>query len=156
MNTKTFGERYFSYAGPSVWNNLPQALCHSDSASSFGAALRTHLFNNCFWAIFHSPARPLIQHSVYVCACVHACVRVCVVGVIVKRPVLPPSVVDGHSRNPLLLLLLLCMYTHTGMCTNKHTQACTDTKKHPDFLIITTKHTTSNKKVCKRSCDQIQ
>ena len=29
------------------------------------------------------------------------CVRVCVVSVIVKRPVLPPSVVDGRSRNPL-------------------------------------------------------
>ena len=24
VNTKTFGERSFSYAGPSVWNNLPQ------------------------------------------------------------------------------------------------------------------------------------
>ena len=30
-----------------------------------------------------------------------ACVCVCVVSVIVKRPVLPPSVVDGRSRNPL-------------------------------------------------------
>ena len=29
------------------------------------------------------------------------CVCVCVVSVIVKRPVLPPSVVDGRSRNPL-------------------------------------------------------
>ena len=29
------------------------------------------------------------------------CVRVCVVSVIVKRPVLPPCVVDGRSRNPL-------------------------------------------------------
>ena len=29
------------------------------------------------------------------------CVHECVVNVIVKRPVLPPSVVDGHSRNPL-------------------------------------------------------
>ena len=38
-----------------------------------------------------------------VCACVHACmcVCVCVVSVIVKHPVLPPSVVDGRSRNPL-------------------------------------------------------
>ena len=26
VNTKTFGERSFSYAGPSVWNNLPQTL----------------------------------------------------------------------------------------------------------------------------------
>ena len=48
VNTKTFGERSFFYAGPSVWNNLPQTLCHSDSASSFKAALKTHLFNNYF------------------------------------------------------------------------------------------------------------
>ena len=34
VNTKTFGERSFSYAGPSVWNNLPQTLRHSDSTSS--------------------------------------------------------------------------------------------------------------------------
>ena len=47
-HTKTFGERSFSYAFPSVWNNLPQTLCHSDSASSFKAALKTHLFNNYF------------------------------------------------------------------------------------------------------------
>ena len=48
VNTKTFGERSFSYAGPSVWNNLPQTLRHSDSSSSFKAALKTHLFNNYF------------------------------------------------------------------------------------------------------------
>ena len=30
----------------------------------------------------------------------------CVVSVIVKRPVLPLCVVDGRSRNPLYLLLL--------------------------------------------------
>ena len=35
--------------------------------------------------------------------CVRACARAraCVVSVIVKRPVLPPSVVDGCTRNPL-------------------------------------------------------
>ena len=48
VNTKTFGERSFSYAGPSVSNSLPQALCHSDSLSSFKDALKTHLFNNYF------------------------------------------------------------------------------------------------------------
>ena len=48
VNTKTFGERSFSCAGPSVWNNLPQTLRHSDSTSSFKAALKTHLFNNYF------------------------------------------------------------------------------------------------------------
>ena len=35
----------FPYAGPSVWNNLPQTLRYSDSTSSFKAALKTHLFN---------------------------------------------------------------------------------------------------------------
>ena len=48
VNTKTFGERSFSYSGPSVWNNLPQTLRHFDSASSFKAALKTHPFNNYF------------------------------------------------------------------------------------------------------------
>ena len=48
VNTKTFGERSFSYAGPSVWNNLPQTLHHSDSTSSFKASLKMHLFNNYF------------------------------------------------------------------------------------------------------------
>ena len=46
VNIDKFGERSFSYAGPSVWNNLPQTLRHSDSASCFKAALKTHLFNN--------------------------------------------------------------------------------------------------------------
>ena len=48
VNTETFGERSFSYAGPSVWNNLPQTLRHSHSASSFNAALKMLLFNNYF------------------------------------------------------------------------------------------------------------
>ena len=33
------------------------------------------------------------------CTCVRACV--CVISVIVKRPVLPPCAVNGRSRNPL-------------------------------------------------------
>ena len=33
--------------------------------------------------------------------CVSVSVSVSVVSVIVKRPVLLPSVLDGHSRNPL-------------------------------------------------------
>ena len=40
-------------------------------------------------------------------ACVRACV--CVVSVIVKRPVLPPCAVDGRSRKLLLLLLLVLL-----------------------------------------------
>ena len=37
-------------------------------------------------------------HKLCARACVRACV--CVVSVIVKRPVLPPCVVGGRSRNP--------------------------------------------------------
>ena len=48
VNTKTFGERSFSYAGPSVWNSLTQRLRKSDFSSSFKAALKTHLFNDHF------------------------------------------------------------------------------------------------------------
>ena len=42
---------------------------------------------------------------VYVCvcvrssACLRACVCVCVVSVIVKRPALPPCGIDGRNRN---------------------------------------------------------
>ena len=36
------------------------------------------------------------------------CVCVCVVSVVVKRPVLPPSVVDGRSRNPLYYYYTQC------------------------------------------------
>ena len=37
------------------------------------------------------------------------CVCVCVVSVVVKRPVLPPSVVDGRSRNPLYYYYYIIM-----------------------------------------------
>ena len=37
--------------------------------------------------------------SSFVCVCV--CLSVCVVSVIVNRPVLPPCPVDRRSRNPL-------------------------------------------------------
>ena len=47
VNTKLFGERLFSYTGPSVWNNLPRSVRHSDSSSSFKTALKNHLFQNC-------------------------------------------------------------------------------------------------------------
>ena len=46
---------------------------------------------------FTAVAIPLSE--AWVCACM--CVCMSVVSVIVKRPVLPPCVVDGRSRNPL-------------------------------------------------------
>ena len=48
VNTKLFGERPFSYTDPSVWNNLPRSVRHSDSSSSSKTALKTYLLQNCF------------------------------------------------------------------------------------------------------------
>ena len=44
VNTKLFGERSFSHTDPSVWNNLPRSVRHSDSSSSVKTALKTHFF----------------------------------------------------------------------------------------------------------------
>ena len=49
-------------------------------------------------------------------ACVCVCVCVCVFSVTVKRPVLPPRVVDGRSRNPLYYYY----YYHRHFCTHRH------------------------------------
>ena len=77
-NTKTFDERSFPYTGSSVWNKLPQTLRHSDSASSFKAALKTHLLNNYFWTVFQSRAyNSTVDAPVYVCVCVCVCVYAC-------------------------------------------------------------------------------
>ena len=46
-----------------------------------------------------------VRVCVRVRACVCVCVCVCVASIIVKRPVLPPGVVDGRSRKSSLLLL---------------------------------------------------
>ena len=40
-NTKTFGERYFAYTAPTVWNSLPADLRASSSLQSFKAKLKT-------------------------------------------------------------------------------------------------------------------
>ena len=120
VNTKTFGERSFSYAGPSVWNNFPQTLRHSDSTSSFKAALKMHLFN--ISKLFFTALPIPLSDAVCVCVCVCVwcvCVCVCVVSVIVKHPVLPPCVVDGRSRNPLLLLLLLT-HIYALFCAHRY------------------------------------
>ena len=64
--TKTLGERSFSCAGSSVWNNLSQTIRHSDSTSSFKAALKTHLVNNFFYSLFRARARARVR----ACVCV--------------------------------------------------------------------------------------
>ena len=85
VNTNTFSERSFSYAGPAVWNNLPQTLRHSDSSSSFKAALKTHLFNDYFYNRAVSDVRGVAVGV--------GC------NVIVKRPAPQPCAVDGLSGN---------------------------------------------------------
>ena len=44
--TKSFGERSFSYTGPTIWNSLPVNLRHTQSSVSFRSALKTHLFKS--------------------------------------------------------------------------------------------------------------
>ena len=44
VNTKSYGERSFSYSGPTLWNTLPKDIRFSQSVSSFRSALKTHLF----------------------------------------------------------------------------------------------------------------
>ena len=82
---------------PSVWNNLPQTLCHSDSVSLLKLPSRHTLFSNYFWTFSQLCLPPRLT----VCGCVCVCACVCVVSVIVKHHVLPPCVVDGCSKNPL-------------------------------------------------------
>ena len=44
VNTKSYGERSFSYTGPTLWNTLPKDIRFSLSVFSFTSALKTHLF----------------------------------------------------------------------------------------------------------------
>ena len=45
---KSFGDRSFSVAAPTLWNNLPASLRSMSSISSFKSQLRTHLFRLAF------------------------------------------------------------------------------------------------------------
>ena len=42
--TKTYGERAFAYAAPTLWNNLPDTLRSIYSMEHFKSALKTYLF----------------------------------------------------------------------------------------------------------------
>ena len=46
--SKTFGQRAFSFTGPTQWNSLPYDVRHSVSTSSFKQALKTHLFKSAY------------------------------------------------------------------------------------------------------------
>jgi len=43
-----FGERAFSYAGPVVWNSLPDELRRTPTINSFKRKLKTYLFTSVF------------------------------------------------------------------------------------------------------------
>ena len=49
-----FGERAFSYAGPAVWNLLPDDLRRTPTIDSFKRKLKTYVFISAFsYLIFH-------------------------------------------------------------------------------------------------------
>jgi hypothetical protein len=45
IKRKTLGSRAFTYAAPSVWNNLPKTLKSCDNLTTFKSLLKTHLFS---------------------------------------------------------------------------------------------------------------
>ena len=46
--SKTFADRSFGVAGPSLWNGLPVDLWQSGTVGSFKAKLKTYLFRKCY------------------------------------------------------------------------------------------------------------
>ena len=44
--TKTYGERAFAVAAPSLWNGLPATIRNTESLSVFKCKVMTFLFNN--------------------------------------------------------------------------------------------------------------
>ena len=45
---KTFGDRAFAVAGPTIWNSLPVELRSIDNVNTFKTQLKTHLFKRCY------------------------------------------------------------------------------------------------------------
>ncbi|XP_033984241.1 uncharacterized protein LOC117480927, partial [Trematomus bernacchii] len=45
---RTFGDRAFSVAAPTLWNSLPAEICNAPSLNIFISTLKTHLFNIAF------------------------------------------------------------------------------------------------------------
>ena len=67
----TLGDRAFAVAGPRVWNNLPDAICHSSSLAAFKRSLKSHLFTlraKLGGAVYCN------RSSLWVCVCVCVCV----------------------------------------------------------------------------------
>ena len=45
---RNMGQRSFSYAGPTLWNKLPQHTRSVQESDQFKSRLKTHLFNGYF------------------------------------------------------------------------------------------------------------
>ena len=45
---KTYGDRSFAYAAPTLWNELPDHLCTISKLETFKSSLKTHLFKKAF------------------------------------------------------------------------------------------------------------
>ena len=46
--TRTYGNRAFSYAAPTLWNSLPEPVKNAESLGVFKTALKTFLFSKRF------------------------------------------------------------------------------------------------------------
>ena len=90
VSTKTFGERSFFLRWPICF----ERFYHSDSSSSFKAALKMHLSFSQLCQL--PPTHPLpILHPVFACVFVHVCVHACVrVRACMRMPVV--SVIIKH------------------------------------------------------------
>jgi hypothetical protein len=45
---KTYGDRSFAYAAPTLWNELPEYMHKIDKLDTFKRALKTLMFNEAF------------------------------------------------------------------------------------------------------------
>ncbi len=50
--TKTFGSRAFTYAAPTVWNELPENIKKSNNVESFKKMLKSHYFKKSYGKSF--------------------------------------------------------------------------------------------------------
>ena len=47
-NLKTYGDRSFAYAAPTLWNKLPEQMQKIDQLDTFKRALKTRMFDEAF------------------------------------------------------------------------------------------------------------
>ena len=73
--TKTFGQRTFSFTGPKQWNSLPYDVRYSESASSFKPSLKTNLFKSAYNSCPPPPPPALCVRVHVLCVCECVCAR---------------------------------------------------------------------------------